>query len=204
MKITSYSSCHLPTEFGTFDLELFRLDENPSEELLLISLGDLAEVEDPFVRMHSECFTGETLLSLKCDCRAQLEFALQTISEEGQGALLYLRQEGRGIGLANKILAYAEQEKGADTIEANEHLGFPADLRDYSAATEILRQKGVTQVRLHTNNPEKMEAVRHAGIEIVEVLPATSNVNAHNKGYLRTKLERMGHAGLGNLPELKG
>jgi len=193
-----YASCELPTQFGTFDLEVYRLGdgEDAHDEMLLISKGELALPEAPFVRLHSECFTGETLLSLKCDCRAQLETALSTIAAEEEGAMVYLRQEGRGIGLGNKIRAYAEQARGADTIEANLHLGFPADLRDYTAATEILVRKGVRQVRLNTNNPEKVVAVRDAGIEILEVIPAVSTVTDHNQEYLKTKLEKMGHEGL--------
>jgi GTP cyclohydrolase II len=193
-----YARCQLPTQFGTFDLEVYRLGtgEDSRDEMLLISQGDLATARAPFVRLHSECFTGETLFSLKCDCRAQLESALKSIATEHEGALVYLRQEGRGIGLGNKIRAYAEQDKGRDTVEANLHLGFPADLRDYTAATEILRQKGITRVRLNTNNPDKIAAVREAGLEIVEVIPAISRVTDHNQDYLKTKLEKMGHEGL--------
>lgn len=193
-----YARCELPTHFGTFDLEVFRLGDGTDahDEMLLIYKGDLTTASAPFVRLHSECFTGETLLSLKCDCRAQLETALTRIAQDGEGAIVYLRQEGRGIGLGNKIRAYAEQAKGRDTVEANLHLGFPADLRDYSAATEILLQKGIHRVRLNTNNPEKIAAVKQAGIEVVEVIPATSRVTAHNRQYLKTKLEKMGHKGL--------
>lgn len=193
-----YARCELPTQFGTFNLEVYRLGDgnDPREEMLLIFQGDLAAASAPFVRLHSECFTGETLQSLKCDCRAQLETAIKQIAVEGEGAIVYLRQEGRGIGLGNKIRAYAEQAKGRDTVEANLHLGFPADLRDYTAATEILRQKGIQRVRLNTNNPEKIAAVEQAGIEIVEVIPAISRVTIHNQNYLRTKLEKMGHKGL--------
>lgn len=193
-----YAHCELPTQFGTFDLEVYRLGngEDSHDEMLLISQGNLAAASAPFVRLHSECFTGETLLSLKCDCRAQLETALQRVAEAGEGAIVYLRQEGRGIGLGNKIRAYAEQAKGRDTVEANLHLGFPADLRDYTAATEILLQKGIRRVRLNTNNPDKIAAVKEAGIEVVEVIPALSRVTAHNQDYLKTKLEKMGHKAL--------
>lgn len=193
-----YARCELPTQFGTFDLEVYRLGkgQDSRDEMLLISRGDLVAAPAPFVRLHSECFTGETLLSLKCDCRAQLELALTRIAEEGVGAVVYLRQEGRGIGLGNKIRAYAEQAKGRDTVEANLHLGFPADLRDYTAATEILLRKGIRRVRLNTNNPDKIAAVKEAGIEIVEVIPAVSRVTVHNLEYLKTKMEKMGHDGL--------
>lgn len=193
-----YASCELPTQFGTFDLEVYRLGngDDARDEMLLISRGDLATAAAPFVRLHSECFTGETLLSLKCDCRAQLETALTRIAEEGEGAIIYLRQEGRGIGLGNKIRAYAEQAKGRDTVEANLHLGFPADLRDYTAATAILLRKGIRRVRLNTNNPDKIAAVKEAGIEVVEVIPAVSHVTIHNLEYLKTKVEKMGHEGL--------
>lgn len=193
--VSFYARCELPTQFGTFDLEVYRLGdgEDARDEMLLIAQGDLAVASAPFVRLHSECFTGETLLSLKCDCRAQLETALSRIAQEGEGAIVYLRQEGRGIGLGNKIRAYAEQAKGRDTVEANLHLGFPADLRDYSAATEILLRKGVKRIRLNTNNPEKIAAVKQAGIEIVEIIPAVSRVTVHNRNYLRTKAEKMGH-----------
>jgi GTP cyclohydrolase II len=193
-----YACCELPTQFGNFDLEVFRLGDEADthDEMLLIYKGDLAAAPAPFVRLHSECFTGETLLSLKCDCKAQLETALTRIAQDGEGAIVYLRQEGRGIGLGNKIRAYAEQAKGRDTVEANLHLGFPADLRDYTAATEILLQKGIRRVRLNTNNPDKIAAVKEAGIEVVEVIPAISRVTAHNRQYLQTKLEKMGHKGL--------
>ncbi len=201
MKIESYAKCELPTEFGSFDLELFRGPEDESEALL-ISAGELSAADAPFVRLHSECFTGETLLSLKCDCRAQLETALRTIRHEGVGAVVYLRQEGRGIGLGNKLRAYAEQARGANTIEANHRLGFPTDLRDFTLATEILKLKDLGRIRLHTNNPDKIAAVKAAGIEIESVIPAPSQVNDHNLDYLRTKLEKMGHEGLAESPGL--
>ncbi len=193
-EVTLYSRCPLPTHLGRFEVEVYRLEGG--EEALLIYQGDLSGSDPPFVRVHSECFTGEILGSLKCDCRPQLDKALQEVARRGRGAVVYLRQEGRGIGLGNKILAYAEQEKGADTIEANERLGFPADLRDFRVAAVMLASKGVTTVALNTNNPNKVASLEANGISVQRVLPSHTDPNPHNVEYLVTKFASMGHAGL--------
>ncbi|MBI3171649.1 MAG: GTP cyclohydrolase II, partial [Hydrocarboniphaga effusa] len=154
--------------------------------------GDLAGPA-PLVRLHSECLTGDALFSLRCDCGFQLEHALQRIAAEKRGALLYLRQEGRGIGLANKIYAYALQDHGSDTVEANLHLGFAADERDYGLAVEILKDLGISELRLMTNNPRKIEALQKAGLKITERVPIECGRNPHNDSYLTTKANKLGH-----------
>jgi GTP cyclohydrolase II len=156
-------------------------------------MGDLAAPEPVFVRVHSECLTGEVFGSLKCDCRDQLEQAMALIAERGRGALVYLRQEGRGIGLGNKIRAYALQALGADTIEANHELGFPTDLRDFSLAAAILLDLGARRIVLHTNNPDKVDALVRAGISVESRAPAFGAVNRHNRDYLETKHRALGH-----------
>ena len=193
--VTLYSQCRLPTELGTFDVEVYRCHEDESESIL-IGMGDLASGDPPFVRVHSECYTGEVLCSLKCDCKAQLHGAMESIAARGKGAVIYLRQEGRGIGLGNKIRAYAEQDNGADTVQANHIIGFPTDLRDFSAAASILRAKGVRQIEINTNNPQKIASLKAEGIGIDRVLPSVTRPNPHNFEYLQTKLESLGHAGL--------
>ena len=191
---TFYSRCELPTGLGTFDVRVYR--QADGEEAILIRMGDLDTPEAPFVRVHSECFTGEILHSLKCDCKMQLDIALRTIAERGHGAVVYLRQEGRGIGLGNKIRAYAEQAKGADTVEANERLGFPADMRDFRTAAAILRQNGVHRVQLNTNNPNKVTSLEANGIAVEKVIPSATDPNPHNLEYLLTKYHLLGHDGL--------
>lgn len=158
-----------------------------------MSMGSQPFPEPLLVRIHSQCFTSEVMGSLRCDCRDQLDFALERIAQEGSGILIYLQQEGRGIGLAAKIKAYALQDQGYDTLEANHRLGFAGDLRDFTAASELLRSKGVSRIRLHTNNPNKIEALRQAGIEITEVIHSIARVNEFNQRYLQTKVQRMGH-----------
>jgi GTP cyclohydrolase II len=189
-----YSSCELPTEFGLFRIAVYHAEEE--REHLLVHKGELTQDEPLFVRIHSECYTGEVLGSLKCDCRSQLHSAMKEIDVRGRGAIVYLRQEGRGIGLGNKIRAYAEQEKGANTIEANERIGFPADMRDYSLAAMMLELNSIRRVIINTNNPEKVAALQRAGIQVTEVIPSTSQPNPHNVDYLRTKYEGLGHSGL--------
>lgn len=193
-EVTLYSKCDLPTPHGTFEVQVYRLEND--EEAVLIKMGRLDDPKPPFVRVHSECFTGEILHSLKCDCRLQLELAMRAIAERRHGAIVYLRQEGRGIGLGNKILAYAEQAKGANTIEANEVLGFPADMRDFRTAAAILRLNGVRRIHLNTNNPNKVASLEANGIEVEHVIPSTTEANPHNLDYLLTKYRTMGHAGL--------
>ncbi len=155
-----------------------------------MSMGKLNQGEPVLIRMHSECLTGDTLYSLKCDCGAQLEAGLKAIAEAGRGVLLYLRQEGRGIGLVNKIRAYALQQAGADTVQANRLLGLPDDARDYSVAAQMLAAMGIQQVRLLTNNPVKVQAL---GITVVARVPLHTPPNPHNRGYIETKSQRMGH-----------
>ena len=187
-------SCRLPTRFGEFDLHGL-VDPKTGAEHAAMSLGRLDDGEPVLTRLHSECLTGDTLYSLKCDCGAQLEGGLAAIAAAGRGLLLYLRQEGRGIGLVNKIRAYALQQAGADTVEANRLLGLPDDARDYTIAADMLGQLGVRQVRLLTNNPAKVEALQRLGIEVVERMPLHMPSNPHNEAYLRTKSRRMGHYG---------
>lgn len=181
----------LPTPLAEFRITVFR---GPDEkEHVVIALGDLSGDEAPLVRVHSECLTGDALFSLRCDCGFQLQSALSSIAAAGRGAVLYLRQEGRGIGLGNKIRAYALQDQGVDTVDANHQLGFPADARDYGLAIELLQQLGLKRIRLMTNNPRKLDALSSEGIEIVERVPVQSGVNPHNEAYLRAKASKLGH-----------
>ncbi|WP_028079548.1 GTP cyclohydrolase II [Solimonas soli] len=180
----------LPTPFAEFRVTVFRAVDG--KEHVVVALGELAG-EPPLVRIHSECLTGDALFSLRCDCGAQLRSALQKIAGEGRGAVLYLRQEGRGIGLGNKIRAYELQDHGADTVEANHQLGFPADAREYGLAVELLRQLGLCHIRLMTNNPRKLDALKKDGIEIVERVPIESGRNPHNEKYLDAKAAKLGH-----------
>ena len=193
--------CQLPTPWGEFTLHGL-VDSSTGAEHAAMSLGALDDGQPVLTRMHSECLTGDTLYSLKCDCGAQLEASLQAIAQTGRGVLLYLRQEGRGIGLVNKIRAYALQQAGADTVEANRLLGLPDDARDYTVAASMLRQLGVQQVRLLTNNPAKVDALQRLGITVVERLPLHMQPNPHNQGYLQTKSRRMGHYGPDDLGDL--
>jgi 3,4-dihydroxy-2-butanone 4-phosphate synthase/GTP cyclohydrolase II len=167
---------------------------NGTHTALAIVLGDLKQSEAPLVRIHSQCFTGEVLGSLRCDCGDQLDLAMQAIAEEGSGLVIYEHQEGRGIGLMSKLQAYALQDEGLDTIEANHALGFDADHRDFSLSVAILRDLGISRVRLLTNNPKKSCALVDAGIEVVEQLPCEAAANSYSLPYLRAKKEKMGHA----------
>lgn len=182
---------HLPTEHGEFRVRAYHDLDTGDDHLALI--GDAEGYGVPLVRLHSECLTGEAFGSLKCECGPQLRTAMDVVAKQG-GVVLYLRgQEGRGIGLVNKLRAYRLQEQGRDTVDANLELGLPADARDYSAAAAMLRDLGITQVRLLTNNPLKQKALTEHGIEVVERVPLEVGRNAVNDGYLRTKAERMGH-----------
>lgn len=195
-----YASSLLPTAYGDFTVSVYR-NARGEENAVVIAAGVAPTDEPVFVRIHSECFTGEVLGSLRCDCKPQLEYALGHITERGRGLVVYLRQEGRGIGLGNKIRAYALQDQGADTVEANHLLGLPNDLRDFREAAAIIHGLGLRRLLLNTNNPEKIKAMEEAGLEISEVIPSLSPVNPHNRRYLETKVEKMHHTGLRALLE---
>lgn len=186
------TSCTLPTPWAQFTLHAF-VEHATGKEHLAMTLGDLSDGEPPLARIHSECLTGDVMFSQRCDCGAQLEGALKRIADEGRGILLYLRQEGRGIGLVNKIRAYRLQEAGADTVEANLQLGFHADARNYELVQPMLAQFGVKQVRLMTNNPRKIDALNKLGIDVAERVPLLVNRNAFNNNYLNTKEAKLGH-----------
>jgi GTP cyclohydrolase II len=191
-RLTQVAEAAFPSRFGLFRIFGFE-GEYPSgvEEAVVLRMGDTAG-DPPLVRVHSQCLTGDVFHSLRCDCRAQLELALFRIAEEGRGLLIYEHQEGRGIGLMNKLRAYELQDHGADTVEANERLGFEADLRAYHLPGAILRHLGVGAVRLLSNNPAKIEALERAGIR-VERVPIEVPAVATTEDYLRTKREKMGH-----------
>jgi GTP cyclohydrolase II len=185
-----------PSEFGHFRIFGFRggaADGRDPEEAVVLRMGDITGGAPVLVRIHSQCLTGDVLHSLRCDCRSQLELAMNRIAEEGRGLLIYEHQEGRGIGLLNKLRAYELQDAGADTVEANVQLGFEADLRDYSLPAGILRHFGVGEVRLLSNNPEKIHAPEQAGIRVVERIPCIAPPLETREEYLRTKKEKMGH-----------
>jgi 3,4-dihydroxy 2-butanone 4-phosphate synthase/GTP cyclohydrolase II len=182
----------LPTDYGTFDLLLYRATMNQEHHLALVK-GDVSDGKPVLVRVHSECLTGDVFGSRRCDCGSQLHTALKRIEQEGRGILLYMRQEGRGIGLAAKIHAYKLQEEGFDTVQANLKLGFPSDLREYGLGAQILFDLGVRQIRLLTNNPKKVVGLAGYGLKIVETVPIRVEANTHNKAYLRTKRTKMGH-----------
>lgn len=186
------TSARLPTRYGEFTAHVYE-DSNGGVHHVALALGTLDEGAPVLTRVHSECLTGDVLGSLRCDCGPQLQLALERIGEQGRGLLLYLRQEGRGIGLFNKVTAYALQDQGLDTVEANEHLGFPADARDYHIAVSMLHDLGVREVRLLTNNPRKLDALRRAGVEVVERVPLVVPPTSDSEGYLKTKQVKLGH-----------
>lgn len=192
--ITREAIADLPTEFGHFKIYAYRHTLDGSEHIAIVK-GDPAQFLDQpvLVRMHSECLTGDALGSLRCDCRMQLQAALKMLESSGQGVVVYLRQEGRGIGLVNKLKAYSLQDMGLDTVEANEHLGFPADLRNYGMGAQILHDLGVRQMRLITNNPRKIAGLKGYGLEVVERVPLLIEATTYNSSYLTTKAEKLGH-----------
>jgi GTP cyclohydrolase II len=191
-RVRLYGEAPLPTHRGAFRAVVFREEATGAEHVAMV-MGDIAGAEGVAVRVHSECLTSEVLGSLKCDCRAQLDRALDFIAERGRGVLLYLRQEGRGIGLGNKIRAYALQAQGHDTYEANRLLGFPDDLRRYDVAADMLRLLGIRSIELITNNPLKLTGLADAGVKVRGRIQLPSPANPHSVGYLRTKRERTGH-----------
>ncbi len=193
MPLTAIASAALPSRFGAFRATVFGDPAGGPQEVLAITCGDVGQGGPILVRLHSECLTGDVLGSLRCDCGEQLDAALARIGEIGTGVLLYLRQEGRGIGLANKIRAYALQDEGLDTVDANVVLGLPIDSREYATAATVLHSLGVREVRLLTNNPIKRRALECNGLAVVERVPLEISANPANVAYLRTKATRMGH-----------
>ena len=182
----------LPTKYGEFTLIAYKSDIDPDEHLALV-MGDISTEEPVMVRVHSECLTGDVFGSLRCDCGEQISLAMQTIAGEGQGVLLYMRQEGRGIGFHNKIKAYALQDEGLDTVEANISLGFDPDLRDYGIGAQILADLGLHRIKLLTNNPKKVVGLEAYGLEVTETIPIITSPNPHNRQYLATKQQKLGH-----------
>ncbi len=194
LQLQKVAEADFPTLFGAFRIYGFAGRAGArSEEALALKMGDLQAGGPPLVRIHSECLTGDVFHSLRCDCRAQLEIALRGIAQEGRGLLIYEHQEGRGIGLLNKLRAYELQDQGADTVEANQQLGFESDLRSYDLPGAILRYFKLPAVRLLSNNPEKVDAVERAGIEVAERIPCIAGAADSREAYLRTKKEKMGH-----------
>jgi len=199
MKLFRYADAEIPTVHGPFRLLVYRdadakdVDSPNAEEHMAIVRGEVSGASSVLCRVHSECWTSEVLGSLKCDCREQFEVALERIAAEGTGVLVYLRQEGRGIGLGNKVRAYALQAEGADTVEANQALGFDADVRRYDEAAAILADIGVRSIRLMTNNPLKVKGLRDAGVVVTERIGHWVGENQHNAAYLAVKRRKMGH-----------
>lgn len=192
MTVKFVASAALPTRWGQFTLHGFDDTEHGKEHVAL-SCGELDTAAPVLCRVHSECLTGDCLFSLRCDCGPQLEAAMRRIAEEGSGLILYLRQEGRGIGLLNKIRAYALQDSGADTVEANVQLGFEPDSREYQICKPMLDHFHVHSLRLMTNNPRKVEALKNLGFDIAEIISLRSASNPHNESYLAAKIDKLGH-----------
>src|SRR5215471_6839844 len=193
-RFAKVAEAEFPTEYGLFRIYGFEsVNGGRPEEAVVLKMGDLNEGEPPLVRIHSQCLTGDVFHSLRCDCRSQLEIALQAIADEERGLLIYEAQEGRGIGLLNKLRAYELQDQGADTVEANNRLGFDTDLRDYALPGAILRYFDLPSIRLMSNNPEKVEAVEKAGVKVAGRVPVLAEAVDTRQGYLRTKREKMGH-----------
>lgn len=192
MQVNFVAGAALPTQWGDFTIHGFE-DPSTGKEHVALAMGEFTGNEPVLCRVHSECLTGDALFSLRCDCGPQLRYAMQQIADEGKGIILYLRQEGRGIGLLNKIRAYALQDKGADTVEANEQLGFLADGRQYAICKPMLDHFGVKLLRLLTNNPRKVLALEGLGYVVTERLPIHTGYNSHNENYLAVKAKKLGH-----------
>lgn len=190
--VQDIATAKIPSEFGDFNIHVYENLSDGKEHLAIVK-GEWSEDEAVPVRVHSECITGDVFGSYRCDCGPQLEQSLKNIEEHGKGVVVYMRQEGRGIGLINKIKAYALQEKGMDTVEANEHLGFKPDARDYGIGAQILYSLGVRKMILMTNNPKKRVGLKSYGLEIVDTMPIEIDANEHNKSYLKTKKDKLGH-----------
>jgi len=194
LQLQKVAEADFPTQFGAFRIYGFEgRSAGRSEEAVVLKMGAVEAGAPPLVRIHSQCLTGDVFHSLRCDCRAQLEIALRAIAQEGRGLLIYELQEGRGIGLLNKLRAYELQDQGADTVEANQQLGFESDLRSYDLPGAILQYFELRAVKLMSNNPEKVEAVERAGIAVTERVPCIADAVDSREGYLRTKKEKMGH-----------
>ena len=191
-RLRAVAHAQLPTRYGRFTVYGFQ-GRGPQEEAVALVRGNLQGKSAPLVRVHSQCLTGDVLTSLRCDCRAQLELSLKKIGRAPTGILLYLPQEGRGIGLMNKLRAYELQDGGMDTVEANESLGFAADARDYDFSAKILKQLGATRIRLLSNNPEKVRQLERAGIRVVQRVPCQPKISRISRAYMETKKSKMGH-----------
>lgn len=192
MSVKFVASASLPTKWGEFTIHGFE-DEETGKEHVALSLGEVDGGTPLLCRVHSECLTGDCLFSLRCDCGSQLQCAMEAIGKEGRGLILYLRQEGRGIGLLNKIKAYALQDTGVDTVDANVQLGFEPDSREYQICKPMLDHFSVKAVRLMTNNPRKVNALNEMGIDVTEIVPIHTGSNPHNEGYLSVKVDKLGH-----------
>ncbi len=192
MTVRYVESSKLPTSWGIFEMHGFE-DTETNKEHVVLSMGQIGSDEPVLARIHSECLTGDALFSLRCDCGAQLQAAMHRVAVEGRGVIFYLRQEGRGIGLLNKIKAYRLQDQGADTVEANEQLGFGADMRDYTILKPMLEYLDIREIKLMTNNPRKVTALQELGINVIERVAHEKGRNPHNAKYLETKKGKLGH-----------
>lgn len=192
MTVSFVASAILPTQWGQFTIHGFEDQTNGKEHVALV-FGDLDSEQPMLCRVHSECLTGDCLFSLRCDCGPQLQCAMESVAKAGRGIILYLRQEGRGIGLLNKIKAYSLQDSGADTVEANVQLGFEPDSREYQICQPMLEHFNIKRVRLMTNNPKKVDALKEMGIFVDEIVPIHTGANPHNESYLAVKVDKLGH-----------